>query len=160
MKSAIRALFFGFALVMAAGYPVSTALAGADRTEWQADILDYSDCTDEWVVWNASVNETMLDHVTPSGQGHFLDHWLFEGTVTGESSGFVWSTKGVVKITETYSLDNSLTGGFGLLENALMKPMTPGAPRVRLDVDIRVAFNAAGELVVDRFNYTYHCVSK
>lgn len=135
---------------------------GAEHFEWstmspEEPIVDYSDCTDEVVYWLVDVSEVFLDKDSPGGQGHFLDHWLFEGTVEGQTTGYVWSTKGIVDVSGTYS-GNNLTGKYGQVENALLKPLTPGAPRVRLDVDIVTQYNAAGELVVDRLNYVYHCV--
>jgi hypothetical protein len=58
---------------------------------------------------------------------------------------------------ETYSLEKTLTGGFILIENAILKPVTPEAPKIKLDVNIKFAFNAHGELVVEREKYTYYC---
>lgn len=134
------------------------AFAGAEVTEWHVVVPDYADCVDEDVIWDADVREVILEKETPSGQTLFMDHWNFVGTVTGVSSGYQWTTRGVVQINDTYSLNNSLTGKSLWLENALLKSQNPGVPDMRLDVRSHMTFNASGELVVDSFHYTYHCV--
>jgi len=154
LKEPIRAAAVTLALVLAA----SPAFAGAEVTEWHVVVPDYADCVDEDVLWDADVREVILEQTTPSGQTMFMDHWNFVGTVTGQSSGYQWMTRGVVQINDTYSLDNSLTGKSGWLENALLKSQNPGVPDMRLDVRFHLTFNAAGDLVVDSYHYTYHCV--
>ena len=149
-----------FVLLAALTVPAQPAQAGAEHFEWPFAVLDYSDCTAEEVFWQAIVRQTLLINETPSGQVLILDNWGFEGTVEGLSSGYIWSTKGRANYHETFSLNNSLTGGFALLENAILKPITPGAPRVKLDVLIRFAFNAHGDPVVERVIYTYNCVGE
>lgn len=146
------------AFLLAGTLAAGAANAGAEHFEWPIVVQDYNDCTDEAVEWVATVNETFFTNTTPSGQGHVMDHWVFEGTVEGLSTGYLWHTKGIVQVSDNYSLENSLTSISGSIENGLLKPMTEGAPRVRLDVDFKMAYNANGELVVDRFNYLYHCV--
>jgi len=144
---------------LALGLTATLAIAGAERSEWHAVVPDYADCVDEDVIWDADVREVVLEKVTPSGQAMFLDHWNFAGTVTGVTSGYQWTTRGVVQVNETYSLDNSLTGKSLWLENALLKSQNPGVPDMRLDVRGHMTFNASGELVLDSFQYTYHCVA-
>lgn len=142
--------------------PLTSAANGAERYLWSTTpedpIIDYSDCTEEEVAWVVSVRETFLAKENRAGQGHYMDHWLFEGTVEGLTTGYLWKTKGIVQVTGTYSLDNTLNGGEALLENAYMKPMSPGAPRIRLDVKSIFRYNANGDLSADRFVYTYHCM--
>jgi hypothetical protein len=152
--------FFKLVLIslLITGISIPPALAGAERSEWPFITEDYNDCTDELVIWDALVTETFLYNETPSGQVLIRDHWRFKGTVEGVTTGFLWKTKGIVSLTERFGLNNSQTGGFALIENALMRPQTPDAPTIRLDVNIRFAFNAHGELVVDRANYTYTCL--
>jgi len=162
MKSSALLILATMAALAMSQIPPASASEGAQHFEWSTispydPIPDYSDCTDEVVLWLVDVSEVFLGKDSPGGQGHFLDHWLFEGTVEGQTTGYVWSTKGIVNVSGTYSGKN-LTGKIGQIENALLKPVTPGAPRMRLDVNIATQYNAAGELVVDHFNYVYHCV--
>jgi hypothetical protein len=158
--NAIKYTMLLAAVVTGQQLSITTAQAGAEHSVWPIVVDDYSDCTEEPVVWTAEVRQVFLHKVTPSGQTLTVDKWNFEGTVEGLNTGYVWNTKGVVNLRETYALDNSLTGGFGLLERAILHPVTPGAPRMRLDVHINFRFNAAGEMVVERTDYTYHCVGK
>lgn len=143
------------AIILTGAAPLSWA--GAEHYEFPLTLLDYNDCTEELVEWNAIIKEVFIAHETPSGQGLFRDKWLWEGTVEGLDSGYLWSSKGIASVVENYALENSLTGGFLLVENSVLKPITPDAPAIKLDVKIRTAFNANGDLVVDRVTYTYDC---
>ena len=154
----IKPLGLGAALGL--GLSASLAFAGAERAEWHVIVPDYADCVAEDVFWDADVREVWLEKVTSSGQAMFMDHWNFVGTVTGTSSGHQWTTRGIVQINDNYSLENSLTGKNGWLENALLKSQDPGVPDMRLDVRFHMTYNAAGELVVESFDYTYHCVGE
>jgi len=140
------------------GVYIQPALAGAVHSEWPFITEDYNDCTGEEVLWDAIVRQTVNYVETKSGQVNYREHWRFEGTVEGLETGYLWSTKGMVSLIDRVSLDNNLTGGFGLVENALMRPLTADTPTVRLDVNIKTAFNAAGELVVDNVTYVYTCL--
>ena len=140
------------------GVCIPPVLAGAEHFEWSFEGDDWNDCTDEWVTWVANVRQTVNEKETPSGQYLFREHWRFEGTVKGQSTDYLWSTKGIASIIERESLNNSLTGGFALVENALMRPLTPDTPTIRLDVNIKLAFNAAGEQVVEHVTYVYTCL--
>jgi hypothetical protein len=131
--------------------------AGAEHYEFPFTVVDYNDCTGEWVAWDVVISEVLQAHETPSGRGVFVDVWLWRGTVEGLSSGYLWTTKGTSPYVERYALDGSPAGGFFWLENSVLKPASPGAPRIKLDVDVRMAYNANGEIVVDQFNYTYDC---
>jgi hypothetical protein len=142
------------------GICIPPALAGAEHSEWPFVTEDYNDCTDEDVVWVANVHQTVNMVETPSGQVFFREHWRFEGTVEGLTTGYLWSTKGMVSITDRLSLNNNLTGSFAVIENALMRPLTPDAPTIRLDVNMKFAFNAIGEQVVERVNYVYTCLNQ
>jgi hypothetical protein len=157
MKLTSYVMRAGAVACLAAGLSTGPAFAGAERSEWSIVVPDYADCVNEDVVWDAVVREVTLTKETPSGQVLFMDHWNFEGTVTS-SSGYQWTTRGTVQVHESYSLDNSLTGKVGQLENALLKSQNPGVPDMRLDVRFHLGFNASGELVVDSFRYVYHCV--
>ena len=157
-KRVLLTLAFGMAVI--AGAQSQFAAAGAEHAEFPFQVTDYSDCTDELVLWDVIVRLVEQDKVTPSGRGLYMGNWFFSGTITGETTGYMWTVKGVSPFHETYSLNGSLTGGTILLENAFMKPVTSDTPKVRLDVKIVSRFNASGDLVVDDFKYVYHCVGK
>lgn len=158
MRSPSQILMGTLILLITVGLYIPLAFAGAEHYEWAFVTEDWNDCTDEVVTWDALVHQTLHINETPSGQVLFREHWRFEGTVEGQTTGYLWFTKGMVSLTDRTSLNNSLTGSFGLIENALMRPLTPDTPTIRLDVNIKFAFNAAGDQVVERFNYTYACL--
>ncbi len=123
-------------------------------------IEDYIDCTDELGTWEIMVSEVTLDHVTPSGKGHFMWHAMWEGSLVGHVTKYEWYTKGILQAVDRYSLNGDLVGGSMTLENSILKPLTPGAPRILLDVFIQTTFNANGDQVVDKFTYALNCLGK
>ncbi|MDH4001359.1 MAG: hypothetical protein OEU52_08855 [Xanthomonadales bacterium] len=125
---------------------------------WIVD--DYINCTDEPGTWEFMVSEVTLDHVTPSGKGHFMWHAWWEGTLVGHETGYEWYTKGILQSVQRYSLNGDLVGGQMTLENSILKPLTPGAPRILLDVFIQSSYNANGDMVVDKFTYALNCLGK
>lgn len=157
MKLIKQVIVSAITAALALAVVAPAAWAGAEHHEFPLALLDYNDCTGEEVLWDVVVKEIFHAYETPSGQAHILSKWLWEGTVEGLDSGHIWMSKGVSPYVERFSLENSLTGGFVLIENSILKPVTPGAPRIKLDVNIRLAFNANGDLVVDRATYTYDC---
>jgi len=163
MKTVSRIIALTISVLTLSLAPLAANAGGVEHFEWSTNdlpepLIDYSDCTDEEVLWVVTVREGFKSKENPAGQGHYMDHWVFEGTVEGLTTGYIWKTKGIVQVTGTYSLDNTLNGGEAWLENAALKPITPDAPRVRLDVKSTWRYNANGDLVADRFVYTYHCV--
>ncbi|MGD2128366.1 MAG: hypothetical protein PVJ33_06545 [Lysobacterales bacterium] len=135
----------------------SNTWAGAEHNVFPFSVDDYNDCTEEVVQWDATVYETFLSHESSGGQVVSSDHWVWEAVVEGDDTGFVWYTKGVGQFVDTYSLDNSRTGGM-FIERSVLRPQTPGAPKIRLDAHIFFQYNASGELVVDNFDYVYNCI--
>ena len=121
---------------------------------------EYIDCTDEGGTWDIMVSEVILDHATPSGNGHFMWHAMWEGLLTGEDTGSEWYTKGILQVVDRYSLDGDPVGAYLQVENSILKPLTPGAPRILLDVFIQTTFSANGNLVVDKFTYALTCLGK
>lgn len=144
-------LFFGLALDVQAGAvhqgPSAWVIPG-----------EYIDCTDEGGTWNIMVSEVILDHATPSGKGHYMWHAMWEGTLTGEDTGYEWYTKGILQVIDRYSLNGDLVGAYLQVENSILKPVTPGASRILLDVFIQTTFNANGDVVVDKFTYALTCL--
>jgi hypothetical protein len=123
---------------------------------WVVD--DYINCTDEEGTWEFMVSEVTLDHTTPSGKGHFMWHAWWEGTLVGHDSDYEWYTKGILQSVQRYSINGDLVGGEMTLENSILKPLTPGAPRILLDVFIQTSYNAKGDLVIDKFAYALNCL--
>jgi len=145
-------------LILALLAPWSQVAARADHNQFPFVVYDYNDCTDEEVFWDAVIYEVIVDKVTPSGQGLFVDNWRWEATIEGLTSGYIWESRGVAPFVQTYSLDNSLTGGLLAIEKSILKPQSPGAPRILLDAYVRLQYNANGELVVNSAHYTYSCL--
>ena len=133
------------------------AFAGAEVVEFPFTTVDYNNCTDEFQYWDATVRSVELSKETPSGRGVYVNVWVWEGTVEGMDSGYQWTSKGTSPYVERYALDGSPAGGYFALENSVLHPLTPGAPKIRLDVELRLAYNANGDVVVDKYSYTYHC---
>ena len=121
---------------------------------------EYIDCTDEGGTWEIMVSEVILDHATPSGRGHYMWHAMWEGVLTGEDTGFEWYTKGILQVVQRYSLNGDPVGSYMQVENSILKPLMPGAPRILLDVFIQTTFNANGDQVVDKFTYALTCLGK
>ena len=115
--------------------------------------VDYN-CTDEMQAWDAVIKQVELSRETPSGRGVYVNTWVWDGFVEGMDSGYVRESHGTAPYVERYALDGSPAGGFFVLENSVLHPVTEGAPKIRLDVEIRLAYNADGDIVVDRASYT------
>lgn len=141
------------------------ALAGAAPAAWAGAVVDefvfttedYNNCTDEMQTWDAVIKQVELSRETPSGRGVYVNIWVWDGFVEGMDSGYVWESHGTAPYVERYALDGSPAGGFFSLENSVLHPVTTGAPKIRLDVEFRLAYNSNGDIVVDRASYTYHC---
>ena len=144
-------------LVLGLAVDVEAGAVHSGPSEWVIP-GEYIDCTDEGGTWYIWVSEVVLDHATPSGNGHFMWHANWEGTLMSEDSGNEWYTKGILQLIDRYSLDGDPVGGFFQVENSILKPLTPGAPRMLLDVFIQTTFNANGDLVVDKFTYALTCL--
>jgi len=132
---------------------------GAQHFEFPFQVGDYIECMDEDVFWDAIIYETLLVKETPSGQGVIVDNWRWESTVEGVESGNLWFTRGTAPYVETYSLNNSLNGGYIAMENSVLQPVTPGLPRIKLSAFFSMRYNALGELTVDAARYTYTCLN-
>lgn len=159
MRLMAKTFLYAMAAMLLGLGSVPGVQAQAQHSEYPFQVLDYNDCTGEEVLWTVVIREVLLDQQNPAGQGQFLSFWLWEGIVEGQQTGYVWTTKGQSPYVETYSLENSLTGGFIQIENSVLQPASPGAPRIKLDVNLELRFNADGELVVERATYTYDCRS-
>jgi len=151
--------------VTLAATTAALALTGAAPAAWAGAVVseidfateDYNNCTDEWQSWDAVIKQVELSRETPSGRGVYVNIWVWEGTVEGLDSGYLWRSRGTAPYVERYALDGSPAGGYFVLENSVLHPVTPGAPKIRLDVEFRTAFNANGDIVIDKASYTYHC---
>jgi len=157
MKQLKRVAIWTVAATLALTGTVPTAWAGAVVSEFEFLTEDYNNCTGEMQSWEAVIKQVELSSETPSGRGVYVSIWVWDAIVQGEDSGYLWTSKGTSPYVERYALDGSPAGGFFLLENSVMHPLTEGAPMVRLDVEARLAYNANGDVVVDKAEYTYHC---
>jgi hypothetical protein len=136
---------------------ITAAWAGAVVSEFELTTEDYNNCTDEMQSWDVVIRQVEIARETPSGRGVYVNVWVWDGTVEGQKSGYLWESKGTAPYVERYALDGSPAGGLFILENSVLHPVTPGAPKIRLDVEFRMAYNANGDLVVYQDNYIYHC---
>ena len=135
--------------------------AGAVHDEYEMEIPDeYIDCTDEGGTWYLMVSDVSVGHETPSGNEHSVWHANWEGVLEGEDTGYEWYTKGILQLVNRYSLKGEPVGMYMQVENSVLKPMVPEAPRMLLDVLIQTTYNANGELVVDKFTYALNCLGK
>ncbi len=144
-------------LFLLTGAAAAGAQQGAVHDEFDFQVTDWNDCTGEEVDWDVAVRSVERANETPSGQGMVMGHWNWLGNVVGQSSGYEWSTRGIYQGVETYSLNNSLTGASILIENSVMHPLTPEAPKINFSAQIIFVYNADGDLVVQRVIYTYDC---
>jgi len=159
MKKLSQVVSWASVLLIALWGPNVLAQNGAQHFEFPFQVGDYIECMDEDVLWDAVIYETYLEKQTPSGQGFVVDNWRWESTVEGVESGNLWYTRGTAPYVATYSLNNSMTGGYIALENSVLQPVTPGLPRIKLTAFFRLQYNADGELKVDTAQYTYTCLN-
>ena len=157
MKQLKQVAIWTVAATLALIGAVPTAWAGAVVSEFEFLTEDYNNCTDEMQSWDGVIKQVELSRETPSGRGVYVNIWVWDAIVEGQESGYVWTSKGTSPYVERYALDGSPAGGFFWLENSVMHPLTEGAPMMRLDVETRLAYNADGDVVVDKTEYTYHC---
>ncbi len=160
MKQLKQAALWVIVATLALIATTSAAWAGAVVSEFEFFTQDYNNCMEENQTWDATVRQVELARVTPSGRVVYVNIWVWNGTVEGDDSGYVWTSRGTAPLVDRSALDGSPAGGFFVLENSVLHPLTEGAPRIRLDVELRLAFNANGDIVVDRASYTYHCPKK
>jgi len=143
------------ALVLMGVAPAVQAKAAHD--EFVFNVTDWNDCTGEDVYWDVIVYQVEQWRETPSGRGVYVNIWNWYGTVEGLQSGYLWTSRGTAPYVERYALNGSPAGGYFSLENSVLKPASPGAPRIKLDADFRMSYNANGDLTVERASYTYDC---
>jgi hypothetical protein len=137
---------------------------GPERTVIDPFVVDdYNDCTAEMARWNAVL--TSFDFIHVSGKGdnqtyHAVSHFQWTAVVTGLTTGFVWETNGGGKDSIKYDDTDGLPYKEVFIENSVLKPITPGAPRIQFHALIRFRLDENGDAVADSVDYEYKCIGK
>jgi hypothetical protein len=170
MISILKASFCGAlccALLLAtAGSAVAKheVIVGPERTvyeEFQVD--DYNDCTNEIVNWKATFITWDYEHISGNGNNlkyHVVRHFQWTATVTGLDTGYVWETRGGGKDSIKYDPTDGLPYKEVFVENSVLKPVSPGAPRIQFHALIRVRIDDMGDTIVESVDYEYSCIGK
>lgn len=136
---------------------------------------DFNHCTNEVIQWNAVLTAFDFWHVSGNGDNqkfHIVSHFRWTAMVTGLDTGYVWETSGGGKdsIKFTPSDDFDPSDGIGpedgvpfkevFIENSILKPVTPGAPRIQFHALLRFKVDENGSPVVFFLDYEYTCIGK
>lgn len=160
----IASIVLGFGLATG---PAASALAGNDvllgpiRDEFPFQVEDYNDCTGEMILWDAVLSTFDFVHVTGNaGQQtvHSLSQFRWTARIEGYMTGFEWETKGGGKDIIKYDPTDGMPFSEVFIENSILKPITPGAPRINFSALIRFKTDDSGEVVVDFARYEYECI--
>lgn len=160
----IANVIVGFSFV--AG-PAGSALAGNEvvlgpiRDEFPFQVEDYNDCTGEMVLWDAVLSTFDFVHVTGSADRqtvHILSQFRWTARIEGYTTEFEWETQGGGKDIIKYDPADEAPFQEVFIENSIMKPITPGAPRLNFSALIRFKTNDSGDVVVDSAKYVYKCI--
>lgn len=162
----IRALTTGACVLLlgvsgsaVAGHEV---IFGPERTVINPFVVDdYNDCTDEIVRWNAVLTSFDFVHVSGNGDNqtfHIVSHFQWTAMVTGLTTDYVWESNGGGKDSVKYDALDGLPFREVFIENSVLQPVTPGAPRIGFHALIRLRVDANGNLVTESVDYEYHCI--
>ena len=137
---------------------------GPERTVISPFVVDdYNNCTDEIVRWNAVL--TAFDFVHVSGNGdnqkyHVASHFQWTAIITGLTTDYVWVSNGGGKDSVKSDPSDGLPFKEVFIENSVLKPVTPGAPRINFHALIRVRVDGDGNLVTESVDYEYHFIGR
>jgi hypothetical protein len=135
---------------------------GPVRDEFPFEVDDYGDCTDEVLHWTAILST--FDYLHISGHGarqkmHVVSQFRWTATIEGTTSGYLWETKGGGRDI----LNEDLTDGSPMreifIENSVLKPISPGAPRINFSALIRTRDDGEGG-VIESVKYEYRCIGR
>ena len=148
------------ALGLLLGPMALSAFAGDSRG------IEFTEVKDSWKPYVPCLNEEVFDSFvfrlayhefeTPSGNVHIVGIWKVTSYWTGVNSGWEWIGRGNSPGAENYKLDKGEVVQF--VSNYLYKPLSSGAPRVKVQFRLKLTVNANGELVVDRFDESFRCL--
>lgn len=139
------------------------------------EVDDFNHCTDEVVHWTAVLTAFDFWHLSGNGDNqklHIVSHFRWTAMVTGLTTGYQWETSGGGKdsIIIVPSADFDPTNGLGpddgvpfneiFVENSVLQPITPGAPRIKFHALFRLKVDENGDPVVDFIDYEYSCIGK
>jgi len=157
-------MILGFGLVTG---PASEALAGNDvvlgpiRDKFPFQVEDFNNCTGETILWDAVLSTFDYVHVTGNAGRqtvHVLSQFRWTATIQGYTTGYEWKTKGGGKDIIKYDPVDEMPFKEVFIENSVLKPITPGAPRINFSALIRFKTNASGDVVIDSAKYEYRCI--
>ena len=123
-----------------------------DAYTWEV----YVPCLNETVFESGVIRIAYHEFQTPSGTVHVVGNWKVTSFWTGLNSGYEWVGQGNSPGQDNGKLDKGEVHQF--VSNYQMKPLSSGAPRVKVQFRFKVTVNANGELVVDRFDESFHCL--
>jgi hypothetical protein len=135
---------------------------GPVRDEFPFEVDDYSGCTGEVLHWTAILST--FDYLHISGHGakqtmHVVSQFRWTATIEGTTSGYVWETEGGGRdILNADLADGSPTREI-FIENSVLKPASPGAPRVNFSALIRTRDDGEGG-VIESVKYEYRCIGR
>lgn len=160
----IATMILGVGLVTG---PASAARAGNDvvvgpiRDKFPFQVEDFNDCTGEMILWDAVLSTFDYVHVTGNAGRqtvHVLSQFRWTATILGYTTGYQWETKGGGKDVVKYDAVDGMPFQEVFIENSVLKPITPGAPRINFSALIRFKTNAGGDVVIDSAKYVYKCI--
>ncbi len=143
-----------------AGTIALPAVAGDSRG------IDFIEVRDAWETYVPCLNEAVFDSYvyrlayqefeTPSGNVHVVGNWKVESFWTGLNSGWEWVGRGNSPGGDHIKLDKGMVAQF--VSNYQYKPLSSGAPRVKVQFRFKLTVNANGEVVVERFDGSFRCL--
>lgn len=137
---------------------------GPERTvinDFEVD--DYNNCTDEIVRWKGVLTSFDFVHISGNGDNrkqHVVSHFQWTATVTGLTTGYVWDSMGGGKDTVKFDPADGVPFKEIFIENSVLQPVTPGAPRIQFHALIRVRLDELGNTVVESVDYEYTCIGR
>ena len=163
----IRGIFNRFAVVMlatigtTAAFANHTVISGPDRYDYPLMATDWSDCTGEWVDWQLDLTEFLYIHTSGNVNNqrfHYIVHFRWTGTATGQDSGFIWETHGGGKYTANFDPADFDPYHDVFIENAILDPIVPGAPKMKFKAQISFRVDQNGAPVLQQFVYEFRCL--
>jgi len=158
MKKTIRLLMVCLLTSLFAGTIMAdnTVIVGPEFNEIPFSVTDFSACTDELVDWQLLITEFVYVHISGHGnnqKGHVVRHFNWTGTALGQTTGYMWETHGGGKDTLNLDLVDGTPFREVFLENAILQPVTEGAPRMKFEARVRIK-----DGVFDAFSFEFTCL--
>ncbi len=153
-------------LLMTGGSAIAKheVIVGPERTVTEDfQVEDLNDCTGEIVDWKATFITWDYEHISGNGNNqkyHIVRHFQWMATVTGRDTGYVWETRGGGKASVKFDPIDGVPFKEVFVENSVLKPVSPGAPRIQFHALIRIRIDDMGNTIVESVDYEYSCIGK